>query len=401
MANRLKESCREGEILARLGGDEFFVLAKDLRTTDEAGTIANRLLKVFNEPFDIEGRFLHVTASIGISLYPSDGIDAEALITKADVAMYSVKSRGLGGFEYYNPEMDAEALASLTLENDMRRSLDRDEFTVYFQPQIDLVTGEIVAAEALSRWPKQDGTIVLPGSFIPLAETSGLIIPLGEQLLRSACNQGQAWSRVSAPPLRIAVNVSARQLDNPNFVTSVIAILKEYDLDPTRLELELTESTIMADPDSATLVLNQMREIGIGIALDDFGTGQSSLGNLSRLPVSTLKIDRSLVRSCDYDPVNKAIVTAIISMSRSLGLRVIAEGVETHEEFKLLKDNGCDEVQGFYFSRPLPAEEFSTFVEKWVPFSRRDQEPGTASSSVLSWSNSGSRTRRLSTPGHS
>lgn len=380
VAERLKECCHEGEVLARLGGDEFFVLAKDIRHADKAKKIATRLLRVFNEPFDIEGRLLHVTGSIGISLYPWDGIDAETLVTKADVAMYTVKNRLPGGFEYYNPEMDAEALARLTLENDMRRSLDRDEFAVYFQPQIDLVTGEIVAAEALSRWPKPDGTIVLPGSFIPLAETSGLIVPLGQQLLQSACKQGQAWSRLCTPPLRIAVNVSARQLDDPNFLASVVAALKKYDLDPTRLELELTESTIMADPDSATLILNQMREIGIGVALDDFGTGQSSLCNLSRLPISTLKIDRSLVRSCDHNLGNKAIVTAIISMSRSLGLRVIAEGVETHEELRLLEDNGCDEVQGFYFSPPIPAEEFSTFVEEWVPHSCGDQRPGTARS---------------------
>jgi len=362
VTERLGDRSREDETLARLGGDEFVLLIHRIRCPEDAAVVARRLIAALEEPFVIEGRALHVSASVGISVCPSDGDDAEALLTKADVAMYSAKERGDGIFQFYDPLMDAKALEKLTLENDMRHALRQDEFVVYYQPQVDLASGAVVAAEALLRWRKEDGTIVSPGKFIPLAEASGLIVPLGEHVLNSACRQAVLWQESGFPPIRLAVNVSARQLERRGFVSRVGEILRDTGFDPANLELELTESAILLDPDRAAETLAELRELGIGIALDDFGTGHSSLSNLSRLPIQTLKLDRSFVRSCSSEIGNRTIVTAVLAMARGLGLRVVAEGVETVDELCFLRDSHCDEVQGFYFCRPVVAEEFIEFA---------------------------------------
>jgi diguanylate cyclase (GGDEF)-like protein/PAS domain S-box-containing protein len=362
VAHRLITLTRAGDTLARLGGDEFMLLVSSIRQIEDASTVADHILNALKQPFRVDGHELHLTASVGISVFPFDGDDADTLVKHADIALYRAKERGRNNYEVYTPAMNDMALERLVLENSMRHALDRDEFLLHYQPQVDVSTGRIVGSEALVRWARANGDLVPPSQFIPVAEDTGLIANLGDWVLRRACAQGRAWRASGLPPLQLAVNLSASQFQRSSLIADVTRVLDETGLDPGCLELELTESTIMRNPELAIASLRRLRSMGVGIAVDDFGTGYSSLSYLKKLPISVLKIDRSFVRDCLFDTDDAAIVTAVISMAQSLRLKVVAEGVETMEQVTFLRDRGCREMQGYFFSAPLDAQGFEGLV---------------------------------------
>jgi EAL domain-containing protein (putative c-di-GMP-specific phosphodiesterase class I) len=303
------------------------------------------------------------TASIGIAVYPTDGEDAEALVRHADVAMYHAKSCGRNNYQFYDPSMNAVSERRLHLEGCLRRALDREEFSLVYQPIRDAVTGRICAGEALLRWESAKAQTVSPLEFIPIAEETGLIVELGEWVLRTACTQCEAWRRAGLQPIRMGVNVSGRQLRQPSFVARVARVLNETGLSPGQLDLEITESTIMQEDDVTNAAFYALEEMGVGIALDDFGTGYSSLSYLRRFAIDRVKIDRSFIREISANADDAALTTAIISMAHSLHRRVVAEGVETLEQADFLRENGCDELQGYLFSKPIREEEFTRLLE--------------------------------------
>jgi len=369
VAQRLTVLTRAGDTLARLGGDEFMLLVSSIRQVEDASTVANHVLNALKQPFRIDGQELHISASVGISVYPFDGDDADTLVKHADVALYRAKERGRSTYEVYTPAMDEMALERLTLENALRHAIDREEFLLHYQPQVNVSTGKIVGSEVLVRWARSDGTVVPPAQFVSVAEDSGLIVKLGDWVLRRACAQAQAWRAAGMPHVQLAVNLSASQFQRSTLIADVTRILEETGLAPDCLELELTESTIMRDPEVAIASLRRLRAMGVGIAVDDFGTGYSSLSYLKKLPISVLKIDRSFVRDCLYDADDAAIVTAVISMAQSLRLKVVAEGVETAEQVAFLHERGCREMQGYFFSAPRDARGFEDLVnapKSWV-----------------------------------
>ena len=357
VAERLSSCLREGDTIARLGGDEFMILLTGIRQVEDAAKVAEKLLIALRPSFQFDAQDLHITTSIGISLFPFDGREAETLIKNADIALYRAKERGRDNFQMYTPEMNERAFEQLALENNLRHALEREEFELHFQPQTSIVTGQIVGLEALLRWRRPDGTILMPSEFIAIAEDTGLILPLGEWALRSACLHGRKMHDAGFPLLTIAVNVSARQLQQPNFTRIVAEVLGETGFNPRCLELEITESAIMRHPDIAAEVLRELKAMGIQVSIDDFGTGYSSLGYLKRFPISALKVDQSFVRECMTDKDDAAIVSAIVSMAHSLKLKVIAEGVETAGQVAFLRSLKCDYIQGFYFSPALPADD--------------------------------------------
>jgi diguanylate cyclase (GGDEF)-like protein/PAS domain S-box-containing protein len=362
VSQRLLGLKRAGDTLARLGGDEFLLLVSNVRHLEDAAKAAENFLRALRPAFQLDGHELHVTASAGISLFPFDGDDPDTLVKHAEIALYRAKERGCDAYEIYSPQMNARALERLVLENELRRALERNEFELSYQPQVDVERGTIVGTEALIRWRRSGGEVMLPSDFIPLAEDAGVIGPLGDWVLRGACAQIREWRRAGLPPLRIAVNLSASQFQRDSLIADVESTLEQTALEPAALQLELTESAIMRNPDQGAASLRQIRSMGVGVAIDDFGTGYSSLSHLKRFPISALKIDRSFVRDCLRDPDDAAIVTAIISMARSLRLEVVAEGVETAEQVAFLRERGCVEMQGFYFSRPLGAQAFAGLV---------------------------------------
>jgi diguanylate cyclase (GGDEF)-like protein/PAS domain S-box-containing protein len=364
VSERLTGCVRNGDTVARLGGDEFVIVLEDVAQAQDISIVAQKIVDSFSRSFSVEGVEFFITASIGISIYPHDATDPDALLKNADVAMYRAKERGRNNYQVYARDMNARILEHLALETDLRRALERDEFQLHFQPQVEIKTGKIVGMEALVRWNKPDTGLISPAKFIPLAEETGLIVPIGEWVLRAAAKQSKAWEDAGYPGLRTAVNLSARQFQNENLVEVVRKVLNETGLDPHRLELELTESILMQKEKNTIAVLNEINAMGVWLSIDDFGTGYSSLGYLKRFPISTLKIDQSFIRDITTNEDDKAIVTAIITLAHSLKLKVIAEAVETREQLELLRSLDCDEVQGYLFCRPLPALEAEAMLVK-------------------------------------
>jgi diguanylate cyclase (GGDEF)-like protein len=360
---RLVKCVRSADTVSRQGGDEFVVLLSEVEHPEDAAITARRLLQAVAQHHSIDQHDLHVTTSIGLSLYPDDGLDVETLVKNADIAMYQAKENGRHSYQFFKPAMNVKAVERQSIEESLRRALERKEFTLQYQPKIDLRNGRITGAEALIRWTHPAEGSISPAQFIPVAEDCGLIVPIGNWVLREACRQTRAWSDAGLPALTIAVNVSALEFRQETYLEGVFAALRETGLDPKSLELELTESVLMKRAETAASVLQELRARGIRVAVDDFGTGYSSLSYLRKFPIDALKIDQSFVRQITMAPQDTTIVSAIISMGRSLNLRVVAEGVETIGELEFLQAHQCDEAQGYYFSRPIPHEEFAKFLE--------------------------------------
>ncbi|MBC7964132.1 MAG: EAL domain-containing protein, partial [Steroidobacteraceae bacterium] len=363
-AERLSGCVRSGDTVARRGGDEFVIVVSDQSVSDHATLIAGKMLELIAQPFRIDGHELVITCSIGISIFPRDGEDVQSLIKNADVAMYRAKEQGRNTFQFFTGEMNARSLARMTMEKYLRRALENDELLVYYQPKVSLATGLITSMEALVRWQHPEMGMVPPANFIPLAEETGLIETIGEWVLKTACAQNKAWQDAGLAPLTVAVNLSVRQFRQQNIAGLIGQLLLETGLDPRYLELEITESMVMQDVERVTAILKELKDMGISLAMDDFGTGYSSLGYLKRFPFDKLKIDQSFVRDITSDPDNAAIATAVIAMAHSLHLKVIAEGVETEGQLNYLRSHGCDEMQGYYFSRPVPALEFEQLLRE-------------------------------------
>jgi diguanylate cyclase (GGDEF)-like protein/PAS domain S-box-containing protein len=365
VAGRLVDCVRDSDTVSRQGGDEFIVLLSEVEQAEDAALTAQRMLHAVAKPHSVGPHDLHVTTSIGMSVYPDDGLDAETLIKNADTAMYQAKENGRQCYQFFKPAMNVRAVERQTLEEMLRRALERQEFALHYQPKINLRTGEITGAEALLRWTHPVRGPISPGHFIPIAEDCGLILPIGKWVLREACKQSRSWIDAGLS-VGMAVNISAMQFRDENFLEGVFAILKETGLDPRSLELELTESVLMKHADSTASILNALKAKGVQVAVDDFGTGYSSLSYLGKFPIDALKIDQSFVRQITPAPGETTIVAAVISMGRSLNLRVVAEGVETQPELAFLQAHQCDEAQGYYFSPPVPAQQFAELIENAV-----------------------------------
>jgi diguanylate cyclase (GGDEF)-like protein/PAS domain S-box-containing protein len=367
VAKRLVDCVRGSDTVSRQGGDEFVVLVSEMEHPEDASITASRMIQAVAEPHNIDQHDLHVTTSIGVSVYPDDGTDAETLIKNADTAMYQAKENGRQSYQFFKPAMNVRAVERQSIEESLRRALERREFSLHYQPKINLGSGEICGAEALIRWTHPTRGPMPPGQFIPIAEDCGLILPIGNWALREACKQAQAWLDAGLPLGTMAVNISAMEFRDEHFLDGVFAILKETGLDATSLELELTESVLMKRVESTATVLKTLRASGVQLAVDDFGTGYSSLSYLRKFPIDALKIDQSFVRQITTVPDETTIVTAVISMGRSLKLRVVAEGVETKEELEFLQAHQCEEAQGYYFSRPVAAQQFAELLKTWIP----------------------------------
>lgn len=364
VAERLDQSVPKGETAARFEGDEFALLLTQIGGSGDIVAIIHRITEALRLPFTLDEHELFITISTGISLFPDDGMDADTLLKNAGAALYRARSQGGNNYQFYRADMNAKAVHHLTLENSLQRALERKEFEVYYQPQLDIKSRETVGMEALIRWHHPDLGLVSPAEFIPLAEDSGLIVPIGEWVLRTACMQNKSWQDEGLGPLSVSVNLSARQFQQPDLSKAVVLILEETELNPHDLELELTESSIMKNAESAASTLNDLKALGVKISIDDFGTGYSSLGYLKRLPIDVLKIDRSFVRDLTTDPDDAAVVMAIITLAHNLRLKVIAEGVETEEQLRLLHLLRCDLVQGYLFGKPRPADAFRAFLKE-------------------------------------
>ncbi len=365
LSQRLMECLRRSDTLARMGGDEFAVLLTETQGPAGAATVADRILGAFAEPFLIDGHELSIQSSMGISVCPEDGEGPESLVKNADIAMYRAKAAGGNRYEFFAPFMSTIVYERLQLRERFHKGLAAGEFKVYYQPQVNIETGTIMGAEALIRWISSDLGMIMPNKFIPLSEDTGFIIELGEWILRDACMQRQAWQQAGLPSIRLAVNLSARQFDAPDLVNSVDRILAETGLPPSDLELEITESTAMQDPNRTLTALKAFRERGISVALDDFGTGYSSLTYLQKFPINTLKIGQAFTRDITRNSDYAAIVKAVLTLADSLRLEtVVVEGVETEEQLELLRQLRCKIIQGFYFSRPVPAADFAKLLTK-------------------------------------
>jgi diguanylate cyclase (GGDEF)-like protein len=362
VAGRLAAALSGDDTVARWGGNEFAVLLTQIRGTEDAVAAVQSIRDSLNEPLSTGGHDLTVTASAGISIYPHDGLDAHGLLRNAVAALRRAREQGGGDYQFYAAEMNVKALRRLTLESGLRRAVEGGELVLYYQPQVDTVTGRVVGLEALARWVHPEHGMIPPAEFIPLAEETGLIIPLGEWVLRRACSQVKAWQVEGFDPLPVAVNLSGRQFRRGDLPQLVSRVLGETGLPPSSLRLELTESCVMEDAGFAAGVLRELKAQGVGLSIDDFGTGYSSLSYLKRLPVDELKIDRSFVNDATNNEDDAAIVAAIVLLARTLRLQVVAEGVETKEQLELLRALGCGRAQGFLFSRPLPAEEVRSLL---------------------------------------
>lgn len=364
VAKRLHKCVRTGDTVARWGGDEFTLLFENITKLDVLPRISHKILEMISQPILIEGKEIHLSTSIGITVSPLDGDNAELLLKNADIAMYRAKEKGRNTFQFYSREMSADSSEKLELENQLRHAIDRQEFILYYQPFIDLKSDKIVGAEALVRWNHPTLGMVSPAKFIPLAEETGLIIPIGEWVLKTACAQNKAWQELGLPPIRMAINLSGRQFQRIGIVETVKRHLKETGLSPKYLELELTETILMQKTDEMIATLGQLHEMGIQISLDDFGTGYSSLSYIKKFPIDTLKIDQSFVRDITVNKDDAALSNAIIAMGHSLNLKVIAEAVETVEQLEFFRSHGCNEIQGYLISPPVPPEVFKAFLHE-------------------------------------
>ena len=362
VARRLQACVRHSDTVCRQGGDEFVVLLTEVETAHDATVTANKLIQSMAAPHIIDGHRLHATLSIGISFYPDDGADLDALLRNADIAMYHAKKSGRNNYQLFTANMNELAVSRQSIETALHHALDNHEFVLHYQPKVNLQTGAIVGAEALVRLQQAHHRLVYPTRFISIAEECGLILPLGKWVLREACRQTAAWLHAGLDVGLMAVNVSAVEFQGKDFVAGLKTVLEETGLDPCHLELELTESGLMRDTELTTKTLNSIKNLGIQIAIDDFGTGYSGLSYLRRFPIDTLKIDQSFMSDINGDADNANLVSAIIAMGRSLKHRVVAEGVETQLQLDFLQSQGCGEGQGYYFSRPVSAEEFATLL---------------------------------------
>ncbi len=372
VASRLEECLREGDTVGRFGGDEFTILLHDLAKVNDIAMVLEKILNTIKQPIVIEGQEVKVTASIGVSVFPNDGSDGGTLLKNADIAMYRAKSEGKNNYKFFSLSMSVKATELLKVERKLSKALDNGGFILHYQPEIDLKTGEFVGMEALVRLiDQEDGKLTPPGDFIPVAEETGIIIPLSELILRTACQQNKAWQDAGYPSMTIAVNISPKVFRQNNFIQIVADIIKETGLKPEYLEIEITEETMLTDTEETLETMGALKEIGVRFAIDDFGTGYSSLSYIKMLPIRMLKIDRAFIRDLNDNPDDKAIVTAIIQMAHSMGLEVLAEGVETKEQLAFLNSLGCDKLQGYLVSKPVPYDEFENLLKE-APGAKKD-----------------------------
>lgn len=362
VADRLKTAVRDCDTISHFSGDTFAILLTESSEIEHTATIAQKILNLLSRPVTLNQHTIIISGSIGISLYPADGTDSKTLMGHADQAMARVKKQGRNGYQFYSEEIGVHSLERIELKMALRRALEQNEFELYYQPKLDLNTGEVTCLESLIRWRHPEKGIILPAAFIPMAEETNLIIPIGEWGLRAACEQARRWREKGLPPLRIGVNFSARQFQQENLLDRVLAVLEENELEPAALELEITESIAMDQVDKGIKTMNELNKLGVRLAIDDFGIGYSSLGYLRQFPVHTLKVDQSFIKNLTTNKDDAAITAAIISMGHNLNLEVIAEGVETESELGFLKAHQCDGVQGYYLSRPLPAHLLEEFL---------------------------------------
>jgi diguanylate cyclase (GGDEF)-like protein len=362
MSNRLRQLLRASDVVARLGGDEFVVILPELVHEQEATVVARKVLSAVMKPVMLRGQECRVTASIGIALYPENASDGQTLTKKADMAMYLAKEEGKNDFRFFCNDMKTQSIERLMLETNLRKALERDEFVLQYQPKIDLRTGQITGVEALLRWNQPDLGMLPPIQFIPLAEETGLIVPIGRWVLKTACEQHMAWRRDGLPPVFMAINLSPRQFQHEHLLRDIDDTLAMTGMPPELLELEITEGMVMQNVDRAIGILSQIKKRGVRLAMDDFGTGYSSMALIKRFPIDTLKIDRSFIRDLPKNAEDKAIADAIIGLGKALSLTIVAEGVETTEQQAFLRDHACDEMQGYLFSRPVSAENISALL---------------------------------------
>jgi diguanylate cyclase (GGDEF)-like protein len=362
VATRLKGCVRKSDTVARLGGDEFVVLLPQLDDESHAALVARKILAAVAKPFTLMGQEFRVTASIGISTYPQDGLDEQTLTKNADIAMYQAKAEGKNNFQFYSDKLNANSLERLTLESSLRHALERNEFRLHYQAKRDIASGKITGMEALLRWQHPDLGTVAPMQFIPVAEETGLIVPIGKWVLKTVCLQSVAWRNQGLPPLSIAINLTPRQFCDEQLLSDITSILAETGMAPRLLEIEITESLMIHDVENTLRILTGLKALGLRIAVDEFGSGYSSLAMLQRFPLDTIKIDRSLMRDIVGTPEDTGLADAIIAMGKSLSLTVVAQGVETREQAEHLRAHACDELQGFYFKRPLPVAEFTQLM---------------------------------------
>jgi diguanylate cyclase (GGDEF)-like protein len=366
IGERLLATVRSSDTVSRQGGDEFVVVLSSVARSEDAALSVTKIIAATIAPYSIDQHDLHVNVSVGVSIYPDDGADAEALIQNADNAMYHAKEHGNNNYRFFKEDMNVRALRRQFLETSLRRALERHEFVLHYQPKINLKSGQITGVEALIRWHHPERGLIPPAEFIPIAESCGLIVPIGRWVLRQACMQVAKWQGAALPQIRMAVNISSVEFRDKNFLENLRATLAWTGLEPRYLELELTESVLMQHVESTALVLGELRAMGVHLAVDDFGTGYSSLSYLSQFPIDSLKIDKSFVQEINSGCEDAPIISAVINMGRGLKQRVIAEGVETQDQLTFLQSRGCEEGQGFYFSCPVVAEGFAKLLETGI-----------------------------------
>ncbi|MDP1992658.1 MAG: EAL domain-containing protein [Syntrophales bacterium] len=367
IALRFKQSLRAADVVGRLGGDEFIILIEEVNELCQVAMVANKILTSTIKPMVLLGEECRVTASIGISIYPKDGEDEQSLMKNADIAMYFAKEEGKNNCQFYSKDIQSQSIERLSIETNLRLALERNELSLHYQAKVDFKTNMITGVEALLRWQNPYLGSVTPTQFIPVAEESGLIIPIGRWVIKTACAQNVAWQQQGLPVVCMAVNLSLRQLTDDNLIDDIGTALKDSGMAPNLLELEITESMVMHNPARMISVLAKIKSLGVRLAIDDFGTGYSSLAQIKHFPIDTLKVDRSFIRNIPKDAEDKAITEAIIAMGKTLSLTVVAEGVETLEQMNFLKEHSCDEMQGFYFSKPIVPEQFADLLRKHVP----------------------------------
>jgi diguanylate cyclase (GGDEF)-like protein len=369
VSHRLRRCVRESDVVVRLGGDEFIVMLNEVADNEQTATVAQKVLAAISPAFTLAGQECHTTASIGIAMFPADGADVETLTKNADLAMYLAKEDGKNDFRFFTEGVKTQSIERLMLEASLRHALERKQFSLHYQPKVDLATGQITGVEALLRWTHPDLGMLPPMQFIPLAEEIGLIVPIGRWVLREACAQNMAWQRQGLRAVSMAVNLSPRQFVDENLLHDIDGALVASGMPPEFLQLEVTESMVMQNVPRAIKLLDAIQSRGIRLAIDDFGTGYSSMSLMKQFPIDTIKIDRSFVRDLPNDSEDKAIAQAIISMGKALGMTVVAEGVETTEQETFLRNHACDEMQGFLFSKPVPPEQMSDLLRPWLHIS--------------------------------